>query len=206
MSVPDPFDSYGPPKEDGQIFSVLAPYVPPPDQKDMLTNRLGMMDSVPQSPNPNLTRTGSPATSTPERAGSPIKGLTYSKAATPAQAETSTISAKGENGLWDDDEAGPSVREKGSRARRELSVIDESSSIAQGNEEDNIVEARSDVEEEVDITGPLLDERRDTEDELDETEEEELPDEIPEAENSADDRVSEKLESIDSQVKPAIPA
>lgn len=25
MSVPDPFDSYGPPKEDGQIFSVLAP-------------------------------------------------------------------------------------------------------------------------------------------------------------------------------------
>lgn len=28
MSIPDPFDSYGPPKEDGQIFSVLAPYVP----------------------------------------------------------------------------------------------------------------------------------------------------------------------------------
>jgi len=28
MSVPDPFDSYGPPKEDGQIFSVLAPYAP----------------------------------------------------------------------------------------------------------------------------------------------------------------------------------
>lgn len=27
MSVPDPFDSYGPPKEDGQIFSVLAPSV-----------------------------------------------------------------------------------------------------------------------------------------------------------------------------------
>lgn len=25
MSIPDPFDSYGPPKEDGQIFSVLAP-------------------------------------------------------------------------------------------------------------------------------------------------------------------------------------
>jgi len=28
MSIPDPFDSYGPPKEEGQIFSVLAPYVP----------------------------------------------------------------------------------------------------------------------------------------------------------------------------------
>lgn len=25
MSVPDPFDSYGPPKEEGKIFSVLAP-------------------------------------------------------------------------------------------------------------------------------------------------------------------------------------
>jgi hypothetical protein len=24
-SIPDPFDSYGPPKEDGQLFSVLAP-------------------------------------------------------------------------------------------------------------------------------------------------------------------------------------
>jgi hypothetical protein len=163
-----------------------------------------MMDSVPQSPNPNLTRTGSPATSTPERAGSPIKGLTYSKAATPAQAETSTISAKGENGLWDDDEAGPSVREKGSRARRELSVIDESSSIAQGNEDEAAVEASSHVGEEVDATAPLLDERRDTEDKLNETEEEELPDEI--RENGADDRVSEKLESSDPNTTPAVPA
>lgn len=163
-----------------------------------------MMDSVQQSPNPNLTRTGSPATSTPERAGSPIKGLTYSKAATPAQAETSTISAKGENGLWDDDEAGPSVREKGSRARRELSVIDESSSIAQGHEDGAAVEGSSDVGEEVDTTGPLLDERRDTEDELDETEEEELPDDS--REDGADDRVSEKLESSDPNTTPAVPA
>lgn len=163
-----------------------------------------MMDSVPQSPNPNLTRTGSPATSTPERAGSPIKGLTYSKAATPVQAETSTISAKGENGLWDDDEAGPSVREKGSRARRELSVIDESSSIAQGNDEEAAVEGPSVVGEEVAATGPLLDERRDTEDELDETEEEELPDEI--RDDGADDRVSEKLESSDPNTTPAVPA
>jgi hypothetical protein len=163
-----------------------------------------MMDSVPQSPNPNLTRTGSPATSTPERAGSPIKGLTYSKAATPAQAETSAISAKGENGLWDDDEAGPSVGGKSSRARRELSVIDESSSIAQGTEEGAAVEASSDVGEEVDDTGPLVDERRDTEDELEETEEEELPDEL--REDGADDCVSEKLESSDSNPKPEIPA
>jgi hypothetical protein len=167
-----------------------------------------MMDSVPQSPNPNLTRTGSPATSTPERAGSPIKGLTYSKAATPVQAETSTISAKGENGLWDDDEAGPSVGGKGSssRARRELSVIDESSSIAQGNEEGAAVEVSSEVGDEVDATGPLLDERRDTEDELDETEEEELPDESRVEGDGADDGVSEKLENSDSHTKPAIPA
>ena len=165
-----------------------------------------MMDSVPQSPNPNLTRTGSPATSTPERAGSPIKGLTYSKAATPVQAETSTISAKGENGLWDDDEAGPSVREKGSRARRELSVIDESSSVAQGNEEGDAVEVPSDVAEEADPTGTLLDDRRDTEDELDETEEEELPDELREGGDGADDRVLEKLDHSDPRPTPAVPA
>jgi len=35
MSVPDPFDSYGPPKEDGQIFSVLAPCVPKSICKNM---------------------------------------------------------------------------------------------------------------------------------------------------------------------------
>ena len=165
-----------------------------------------MMDSVPQSPNPNLTRTGSPATSTPERAGSPIKGLTYSKAATPVQAETSTISAKGENGLWDDDEAGPSVREKDSRARRELSVIEESSSIAQGNEDEAAIGGFLDVGGEEDRSGPLLDETRDTEDELDETEEEELPDELREDRVGADDRVSEKLESSDPKPTPAVPA
>ena len=168
-----------------------------------------MMDSVPQSPNPNLTRTGSPATSTPERAGSPIKGLTYTKAATPVQAETSTISAKGENGLWDDDEAGPSVREKDSRARRELSVIEESSSIAQGIEEADAAEASLDAGEdnqEADATGRLVDDRRDTEDELDETEEEELPDEIREDGVGADDRVLEKPESSDPKPTPAVPA
>jgi hypothetical protein len=93
-------------------------------------DRLGMMDSVPQSPNPNLTRTASPATSTPERTGSPMKGLPFpAKAAIPAipaLAETSTISAKGENGLWDDDD----LKDRSSRARRELSVIEESSSMA----------------------------------------------------------------------------
>jgi len=165
-----------------------------------------MMDSVPQSPNPNLTRTGSPATSTPERAGSPIKGLTYSKAATPVQAETSTISAKGENGLWDDDEAGPSVREKDSRARRELSVIEESSSIAQGNEDEAAIGGSLHVGGEEDRSGPLLDETRDTEDELDETEDEVLPDELREDGVGADDGVSEKLESSDPKPTPAVPA
>jgi hypothetical protein len=181
---------------------------PKPIYMEILTSRLGMMDSVPQSPNPNLTRTGSPATSTPERAGSPIKGLTYSKAAAPVQAETSTISAKGENGLWDDDEAGPSVGGKGSssRARRELSVIDESSSIAQGNEEESAVEVSSDAGLEANVTGPLVDERRDTEDELDETEEEELPHESRVDGDGADDGVSEKLEGSVSNPTPAVPA
>lgn len=51
---------------------------------------------------------------------------------TPAQAETSTISAKGENGLWDDEDR----HDLSSRARRELSVIEESSSIALRDEGD----------------------------------------------------------------------
>jgi len=173
-----------------------------------------MMDSVPQSPNPNLTRTGSPATSTPERAGSPIKGLTYTKAATPVQAETSNVSAKGENGLWDDDEAGPSIgKGQGSRARRELSVIDES---IQRDEEAIADEASLDPDIGEVITEPTLDDepdtendqpvdvRHDTEDELDETEEEDLPDKSSE---DADDGVSEgKLDNIDSNLEPAVPA
>ncbi|EIW66623.1 hypothetical protein TREMEDRAFT_15956, partial [Tremella mesenterica DSM 1558] len=67
MSIPDPFDTYGPPKEDGQIFSVLAP--------------LGLLDSsVPQSPNPNLTRTlPSSGTSTPGKT-SPPKNVPFPSA------------------------------------------------------------------------------------------------------------------------------
>jgi hypothetical protein len=136
------------------------------------------MDSVPQSPNPNLTRTGSPATSTPERTGSPMKGLAFSKAVTPALAETSTISAKGENGLWDDDESGPSTstiaREKNSRARRELSVIDESSSIAQKDEADSVTASSETGEEIASEVAPVR--GVETEDELDEGEDDELPD------------------------------
>lgn len=135
-----------------------------------------MMDSTPQSPNPNLTRTGSPATSTPERTGSPMKGLAFSKAATPASAETSTISAKGENGLWDDDESGLSVRDKSSRARRELSVIEESSSIAQREDEAVGAEVSSAREGEAPVIDMKSGESPDTEDELDEAEEDELPD------------------------------
>lgn len=61
-----------------------------------------------------------------------MKGLPFpAKAAMPALAETSTISAKGENGLWDDDD----IKDRSSRARRELSVIDESTSLAQRDED-----------------------------------------------------------------------
>ena len=95
-----------------------------------------MLDSTPQSPNPNLTRTGS-SISTPERSGSPMKGLPFpGSAPTPAHAETSTVSATGENGLWDDDDR----QDLTSRARRELSVIDESSSIAPKDEADALQE------------------------------------------------------------------
>jgi hypothetical protein len=110
-----------------------------------------------------------------------MKGLAFSKAVTPALAETSTISAKGENGLWDDDESGPSTstiaREKNSRARRELSVIDESSSIAQKDEAGSGNESsEADEEEEQAALGEvILDRAAETGDELDEPDDEELP-------------------------------
>ncbi|WRT65652.1 uncharacterized protein IL334_002597 [Kwoniella shivajii] len=116
MSIPDPFDSYGPPKEEGQIFSVLAP--------------LGLLDSTPQSPTPNLTRTASsPAISTPRRSASPIKSgipaaLTTS-VTTPSRAEASTDPVHGQlNGFLDPKDDQDSRNGYG-RARRELSIIEE---------------------------------------------------------------------------------
>lgn len=95
-----------------------------------------MLDSTPQSPTPNLTRTGS-SISTPERSASPIKGIPFpASAVTPAKAEMSTVSAQGENGLWDDEDQ----KDLTSRARRELSVIEESSSIAQKEDVDTLPE------------------------------------------------------------------
>lgn len=56
-----------------------------------------------------------------------MKGLPFpGSTLTPAHAETSTVSATGENGLWDDEDR----QELSGRARRELSVIEEASSIA----------------------------------------------------------------------------
>ncbi|KAI9632553.1 uncharacterized protein MKK02DRAFT_40858 [Dioszegia hungarica] len=107
-SVPDPFDSYGPPKEEGQIFSVLAP--------------LGMMDSIPQSPTPGFSRTRSSpshsASASTSGNASPSRSAVFAPltpVAVPARAETSTVSALGISSP--DDGVG--------RARRELSVIDE---------------------------------------------------------------------------------
>ncbi|OCF42419.1 hypothetical protein I317_03794 [Kwoniella heveanensis CBS 569] len=116
MSIPDPFDSYGPPKEEGQIFSVLAP--------------LGLLDkSAPQSPTPNLTRTGSsPNVSTPARSASPSKAPTpfTASSSTPSKAEATTESVMGQLDGWFDDDEGRKERSSGSgRARRELSIIEE---------------------------------------------------------------------------------
>ncbi|WVW80094.1 hypothetical protein I302_102067 [Kwoniella bestiolae CBS 10118] len=107
MSIPDPFDSYGPPKEDGQIFSVLAP--------------LGLLDSsAPQSPTPNLPRTGP---STPARSSSPTKpsALTTSTT-TPSKAEPTTEPVMGQLDGWLDSD---NIPEGFGRARRELSIIEE---------------------------------------------------------------------------------
>ncbi|WVF67156.1 hypothetical protein IAT40_001902 [Kwoniella sp. CBS 6097] len=118
MSIPDPFDSYGPPKEEGQIFSVLAP--------------LGLLDiSAPQSPTPNLTRTGSsPNVSTPARSASPSKApapLTASSS-TPSKAEATTESVMGQLDGWLNGDGDEERRDRSSgsgRARRELSIIEE---------------------------------------------------------------------------------
>ncbi|KAK8861534.1 hypothetical protein IAR55_002356 [Kwoniella newhampshirensis] len=112
MSIPDPFDSYGPPKEEGQIFSVLAP--------------LGLLDSsAPQSPTPNLTRThSSPSSSTPGRASSPGKMTSFPTTVTaPVEPETTVESVMGRHDGWLDGE--PASKNESGRARRELSVIEE---------------------------------------------------------------------------------
>ncbi|BEJ13341.1 hypothetical protein CspHIS471_0305150 [Cutaneotrichosporon sp. HIS471] len=107
MSIPDPFDAYGPPKEEGQIFSVLSPL---------------HIDSNPTSPLPNLPRVSNNASAaaTP-RIPSPVK-FGFSSV-TPAMAETSEIDVPGERSAWDDVESG-------TLAHRELSVIDEAASPA----------------------------------------------------------------------------
>lgn len=107
MSIPDPFDSYGPPKEEGQIFSVLSPL---------------HLDSMPTSPTPNLTRISQSGSngSTP-RTASPSK-LGFTALAAPSQAETSVVDAMGERGVWGDDGDDDNA---GGRAQRELSIIDE---------------------------------------------------------------------------------
>lgn len=122
MSIPDPFDSYGPPKDEGQIFSVLAP--------------LGLMESsTPQSPNPTLPRTVSSSSSSTPNKHSPAKpGPVPFPAAvlSPSKAETTVVSAMGQNGFLDEDE-------NPGRARRELSVIDErESSVSLRMDEDSV--------------------------------------------------------------------
>ncbi|ORX33655.1 hypothetical protein BD324DRAFT_209742 [Kockovaella imperatae] len=114
MSIPDPFDSYGPPKEEGQIISVLSP--------------LGLMDSTPATPNLRSSRSSrldspSSASPTPGRS-SPRRSNPFPAAQpspSPSQPQTSSISAMGVPGSsWSEDET-----TENSRAKRELSVIDE---------------------------------------------------------------------------------
>ncbi|WWD16557.1 hypothetical protein CI109_100984 [Kwoniella shandongensis] len=128
MSIPDPFDSYGPPKEEGQIFSVLAP--------------LGLLDSsAPQSPTPNLTRThSSPSTSTPIRTSSPTKSTPFAASVTsPVGPETTTESVMGRHDGWLDGDTADKT--ENGRARRELSVIEErDASLLVAKDEDEPVD------------------------------------------------------------------
>lgn len=100
-----------------------------------------------------------------------MKGLSFpGSAPTPAHAEMSTVSATGENGLWDDEDR----QELSGRARRELSVIEEASSIAPDAQQDTVesgeeAEQRtSHGEEEEEEAAPRMiqEENEDEEDEL----------------------------------------
>ena len=92
-----------------------------------------MEASTPQSPNPTLPRTVSSSSSSTPNKQSPAKpGPVPFPAAvlSPSKAETTVVSAMGQNGFLDDDE-------NAGRARRELSVIDErESSVSLRMDED----------------------------------------------------------------------
>ncbi|KIR96384.1 hypothetical protein L804_06219 [Cryptococcus deuterogattii 2001/935-1] len=126
MSIPDPFDAYGPPKEEGQIFSVLAP--------------LSLLDSsAPQSPTANLPRVLSPRpmstkTTSPGHPSSPsdFHGTPTRLSPAPREPEASSESVFGKHDTWLESASGnfgtSSVSEMGNasdRSRRELSIIDE---------------------------------------------------------------------------------
>ena len=110
VSIPDPFDSYGPPKEDGQIFSVLAPWV---YGSIHANDRLGLESRSP--PSPSITRSSpsnnSPGNTTPSKlAPFPVIATSPSVAVADPVSATGTLSDEGTlNG----------------RAKRELSVIEE---------------------------------------------------------------------------------
>ncbi|WVQ73695.1 hypothetical protein IAR50_003275 [Cryptococcus sp. DSM 104548] len=126
MSIPDPFDAYGPPKEEGQIFSVLAP--------------LGLLDSsAPQSPKPRQSpKPGLPRTLSPTPASATSPGPPASppppadpQLLSPTKQSSSSSSISAENVLgqfneWlDEGDEGEEFGRKSSRERKELSVIDE---------------------------------------------------------------------------------
>ncbi|ODO06371.1 hypothetical protein L198_01603 [Cryptococcus wingfieldii CBS 7118] len=138
MSIPDPFDAYGPPKEEGQIFSVLAP--------------LGLLDSsAPQSPKPGLPRTSSPtpaSATSPGPSASPPKSP-HSQLLSPTKQSSSSSSINADNVLgqfneWlDEADGGDEIGRKSSRERRELSVIDETQDgvsvlASEGGERDDV--------------------------------------------------------------------
>ncbi|KIR58153.1 hypothetical protein I314_06118 [Cryptococcus bacillisporus CA1873] len=137
MSIPDPFDAYGPPKEEGQIFSVLAP--------------LSLLDSsAPQSPTLNLPRVLSPPpmsakTTSPGRPSSPsdFHGTSTRRSPAPREPEASSESVFGQHDTWLESASGTfgtsSVSELGNgsdRSRRELSIIDEGDVTLNGKKND----------------------------------------------------------------------
>ncbi|OWZ65273.1 hypothetical protein AYX15_03221 [Cryptococcus neoformans] len=135
MSIPDPFDAYGPPKEEGQIFSVLAP--------------LSLLDSsAPQSPTINLPRVLSPSPNSAITSGRPaspsdLDGTPTRLSPAPREPRPNSESVFGQHDKWLEGISGPSgtsgvsEMENGTaRSTRELCIIDEGDITLNGKEND----------------------------------------------------------------------
>ncbi|KAF8901714.1 hypothetical protein CPB84DRAFT_1815151 [Gymnopilus junonius] len=109
QTVPDPFDAYGPPQSEDQIFSILSPL-------SIMTNTAPATDSPRTSTTPEQDQVDLPSTSNKITSWLPsTNGITY----TPESAEWATVPSSPPRS------ASPVHRKNESKLRSVLSVIEE---------------------------------------------------------------------------------